>query len=527
MISIPIIKDIFLPKKIKSFYLFTQRIVAFEVKSNSVLVTIIRAHREKRTIQKFLEESYDPQDSDSLENALKILLQKIGTYDVVYVALPSSIGVFKTITLPFVNPEKIKLILPFEVEPLLPFSLQDAVIDALISPSKDGINSEVFVAAIKRSTLDAALQPFFAAGIQPEKVTLGALELYELIKTSTLIQTTGLSCIIDFDFETTTIMLLVDGNIRMLRVLAEKISPDALRIDFSVHPTQLPHEIRAFFATIQFTVQAMIKSLNYDTETLSSIIATGIATQCAGIDSGIRNLLECPCTIFQPHKLLHDGLLVLENKNSIAPEYLTSLATALSSPTTEEFNLGRIYNEKQAEQLFKYQVFTAVGLFIFMILSFFIFSFLNTRKLRNEATTLKEEVRKKLKDTLNLELTGKESLKDVIDKAQAKLISERSIWFALSPDQRRSFLYYLYELETHIDANELGLEMKRLAINSDEVTGKDTIRLEGKVRDFTEAGKFTDDLKATKLFDETEIPELQNTTFDIPLTINKNNEVNQ
>lgn len=530
MISTTILKNIFLPKKIKSFYLFTQRIVAFELTDHSLFATIIRAHREKRTIQKFLEQPYDAQDPHGLENALKILLQEIGSYDAVYIALPASLAVFKTITLPFINPEKIKLILPFEVESLLPFSLQDAVIDAIINPTMATHSSEVFVAAVKRSTLDTTLQPFFDAGIQPQRVTLGAIEIYGLIKTSSL-SLQGLSCCIDFSSEQTTIMLFVHGILSAIRVLPEGISQDVLRIDFTASHTQLPASIKIFFGTIQFTVQAMIKTINAEfapTKHPSLVIITGIGAQCAGIDMSISNLLKSPCIVFQPHKLLHDGLITMEHKNSISPEYLISLATALSSPTTENFNIGSIYTEKQTEQLFKYQVLTAVGLLIFMVISFSSFSFLTMRKLRNEADILKEEIRKKLVAELNLEnISKKDSLDTVITQAQQKLTREKSIWSALSQSQRHSFLYYLQELETHVDVQELGLDMKRLAIKSDENTGKDTIRLEGRVRDFNEAIKLTEDLQKTNLFYGTDIPPQQDPIFDISLTVNKNNEVNQ
>ena len=48
------IKDIFLPEKIHAYYLFTQRIVAIEVTSDTLLTTVVRAHRRKKSIQKYL-----------------------------------------------------------------------------------------------------------------------------------------------------------------------------------------------------------------------------------------------------------------------------------------------------------------------------------------------------------------------------------------------------------------------------------------------------------------------------------------
>ena len=530
-------KDIFLPKKINSFYLFTQRIVALEVQNNALFATVIRAHRDKKTIQKFFEEPYNPHEQGSLEGAIKNIIQKIGAYDSISIVVQSSLAIFKTITLPFINEEKIKLILPFEVEPLLPFSIQDSVIDALVYPNITQKNSEVLVVAVKRSFLDDFLQPFFSLGIHPDRITVGSLELYALIKQCGALPSQGISCIVDFAFEKTTIMLLLNGKITAIRVINEGISVDATRIDFTVPAHQLPSELKSFFSKLQFTVQAMIKTIILELsktennssfpEKISSVLITGICLHCAYIKTAIENLLGCPCTLFQTHTLLHDdGIVMMENKHPIQPEYMISLAAALNLPETEHFNLAHIYNEERSLKLFKYQIITTTVLVLFIFLSFAVFSFLSTRKLRNEIAVIKEETRRKVSSEFAIETNKKDSMDTIINNAQQKLTTEKSIWFALSQNQRRSFLYYLQELETHIDPDELHLTMKRLSIKRDDATGEDTIRLEGNVGDFYAAVKLTEDLKQTNLFVESDIKPLQNTAFDIRLTINKQNEVN-
>lgn len=522
------IKDIFLPEKIHSFYLFTRHIVAFEVSSRTIFATVIRAHRNKRVIQKFLEETYDPLDPDGLLNALKALIKRVGPYDDAYVALPSSLAVFKTIHLPFTAPEKIKLVLPFEVEPLLPFSLQDAALDAVINTiDTQKKSSEVFVAAIKRSTLDATLMPFITAGIRINKVTIGALELYGILRTTQFIQQNGVSFIIDLAQDHTTILLLVHGNLRSIRVLPEGFSGELARTELATE--QHDFEAQRFFTHIQFTIQAMIKNERIQ-EPIAGVLLAGLGAQLSGISTFVGKLLECPCTAFHPNKILHNGDIVLEHEGSVPPEFTISLATALSSPFTEDFNIGRLYESGYELEQFKRQTITAMSLLALMFISFFTYSYFTARTLRLEARESKTQVINELKKAFELDIKtsnmDKISLESVMDDAQRALDREETIWFALSKARRFAFLNYLQEIFPRIDRDKAGLTMKRLSIKSGERSGEDTLILEGSVRDSDGLIMLEEGLHeaqttfGTKLFTDLP-PSLQNLKFNLSLKINK------
>lgn len=519
------IKDIFLPKKIDTFYLFTQRIVAFEVGNHAVFATVIRAHRNKRTIQKFLEESYDPHEADSLHNTLVSLVKKIGSYDVAYVALSSSLAIFKTMELPFTSLEKIKLVMPFEVEPLLPFSLQDAALDAVINNTNSTTKtSDVLVVAMKRSALEAALQPFIQAGIRPQKVTIGALELYGFMQENNALAhaQNGVSCIIDIDQDKTSILLLVNGKLRTIRVLQTGIADELLRLDLETAHEELHKNAQQFFASIQFTIQALLKNEKIN-EPLGSVLLSGSGGHVPGMTTFIGNLLECPCTLFHPHKVIHNGMITLEN-GTIPPAFTTTLATALSSSFTDDFNLDKAYESAYELHQFKIQTTAALSLFLFMVFSFLLYSFLTARSLRKELEQSQTQVVTELNKAFDLGIKGGKggkSLTSVLNQAEEILTREKSLWFALSETQRSSFLRYLQELTTNINRDELGLNMKRLIFKRDE-RGETKVTLEGSVRDYDAVRKLDEQLQATNLF--TYVPEQQKTVFNISLTIENNRE---
>lgn len=519
------IKNIFLPEKINAYYLFTQRIAAFEVGPTSVQVTVIRAHRKKRSIQQFLEESYDPKEEHGLHEAVKKILKKIKPYDIVYVALPSTNAIFKELTVPFTNLEKIKLVLPFEVESLLPFPMSESVVDGIIN-SKDQKNnsSNVFVVAMKRSTLDSYIQPFIEAGIRPQRVTLGSLELYGMIQNiETYRSKKGVSALIDMNSNTTRIIIMVNGQIKTIRILPEGIDPELMRLDLGVGQDSLSNDTQNFFDKIQFTIQATLKNEKV-TEKLQSVLLSGMGAHITGITKFVSDLLGCPSQILQAHKIIHDGTISIENGSSIPHGSTISLATALSCPIMESFNLGRHYNEEQENKLFTKQFIVAATLLILLVLGLGIYNFMSIRTLNNEIESSKEQVTKRLIREFNLTLKGKQkdSLSVVINNTQQKLTLEESIWFALSTSKRFSFLHYLQELSTRVDRQDLGLELKRLMIKSDERSGEDIVTLEGAVRDYDALRTLEENLQDTKLF--MTVPKLQETKFNISLVIDKNGE---
>lgn len=518
-----LIQDIFLPEKIHTYYLFSQKIIAFEVNGSSLFATVMRAHRNKRSLQRLVEESYNIDDPESLIIAIKAILKKVGSYDQAYIALPSSVAVFKALELPFISLEKIKLILPFEVESLLPFGLQDAVIDGIVTATDaEKKSSEVFVVALKQTLLDIAVAPFIAAGVHPSKVTLGALELYGLVQHMfPYHQQRGVSFIIDLHATRTTLLLLVDGKLKTIRALPEGFSEEFLRLHHDASAEQLHQHAPKFFADITFSVQAMLKGEQLQTPVASALLV-GPGAQLHGFSEFMNVVLGCSCTVFHANKILHNGIIVLEQGGSIAPEFVTSIATVLSSDITEQFNLGRIYDEPEQLKLFKKQVIVMGFLWGLMLISFFIYSFLTLKSLRSEVDQSKLEVARKLRDAFGPSIKADQvpkSLDTLIRDAESK---EENIWFALSPNNRYSYLRYLYELTSRINRDELGLMMKRLSIKSDEREGKDTLTFEGTVRDYPALKTLEKNLRETKLFEY--VPEPQDTSFTFVLAINKNQQ---
>lgn len=120
-----IIKNLFIPEKVGSYYIFGQRIAAFEVTKTNVYVTVTYRKARAITIEKFIDipisagagQDYNERTSQAIKSAAA----QIPRSAKIYTAMPSAQALFKELKLPFLGRDKIAMVVNYEVEPLLPF----------------------------------------------------------------------------------------------------------------------------------------------------------------------------------------------------------------------------------------------------------------------------------------------------------------------------------------------------------------------------------------------------------------------
>ncbi len=529
------IKNIFIPEAIGSYYIFPQRIVGCEIGKNQVFATVIRAYRRTRIVERFVEEVFDGDPTltyqEKASGALSRVLATIGTFDAINTALSSSSVIFKELTLPFTDPQKIKLVVPFEVEPLLPFELNQATLDSIIIHQSEG-SSEILVAAVKNETLAEHIQIFTNIGISPAKVTVDLLELYGIYQEIPEYRSIkGAVVLLDLELDSIRIAVIIDGQLKALRVLPKGMIAltrsfgDAQGLDLSQALDQFRRfgidssnpQARTlaieFFSDVQFTIQALLSRI-HPTPQLERIIATGFGEEVKGMNEILRELIAVPCESLLVHKIIQNSTITVKHTASIPSRFAVSLGTALSSAITREFNLRQIYSGQMSEKLLTRQLMAAGLLIVGILGSFMIYSFVTVHRLNNQAAALEKEAVDRLKKELPaLQRTarGSTSLDTLTAEARREVAREKNIWFALSSKNRASFLNYLQELSTRIDAAGLGLVLRRMSITDDSIT------LEGQVKNFNAARLLEEDLNQSKLFKS--VPRLEETKFTAKLIL--------
>jgi general secretion pathway protein L len=97
----------------------------------------------------------------------------------VVASVPTYFCSLRTVTLPFTDERRLDQVVPFEVEALLPYSLDDLVVDHQPLHTENG-NARLLVAALPKDILRRYITFFSQIGIDPSQMDLDTLALYSL-----------------------------------------------------------------------------------------------------------------------------------------------------------------------------------------------------------------------------------------------------------------------------------------------------------------------------------------------------------
>lgn len=531
------IKNIFLPEQIRGYYLLPVNILGFDIGKTSVKAALIHCKGKETIIKKFFEEPIMASPADLQERtvaAIKIILEQAGSYDSIVTALASGQAIFKELKLPFVGIDTIKKVISYEVEPLLPFSLQDAVIDCIITKeNREEQSSEILVAAVQNQAIAQHLALFEAAGAQPEKVTIDMFALYGLysIIPAYAQQKNGV-VLLEIEPQSTRIAYIYNGQLRFIRTLQKGLLEQArmvaqttglseqeafesiIRYGLETNHDQsyaqaTKNAFTSVFNDILFTLQSFTNQAK-PPQSINKIILFGTSATIKGLPELVTDLSRVPTELFQVNSLVHNGFGISANV-SVPQANIVSLAAALPRTPTSSFNLRQKEFALLDSRLFWQQFITAgllLGLILGGLLGIAIWQIYGMKK---EAHYSQQEVVSLVKEKIPKIPEDQTSLDEVLDSGKTIINQEEKIWSAFTGASRSQFLEYLLELTSKIDKQKLGLDIERLTITGD------TIVLKAQVRNYEELRALEAELRNSKLFSYVESPQDPKFTMNIKL----------
>lgn len=94
------------------------------------------------------------------------------------ISLPADWFFLRTLTVPFSSPKKIRLVLPYELEPDLPLPAEALAFSfAPIGPAAEAGQTRILAAAIEKRRLEAVTAAFSSVGLEPSRLTLSGYAL--------------------------------------------------------------------------------------------------------------------------------------------------------------------------------------------------------------------------------------------------------------------------------------------------------------------------------------------------------------
>jgi len=536
------IKNIFLPERIGNTFIFTQKYLGLEITKATLIGTKVSIAGKKTTIFDFYHEPIikreNEENDQSVANAIQKLLQKAGRSCQIKLAIPNHLVVFKEFTFPFLEEDKIRQILPLELEPKIPFSVADIAFDFIVTNCDVAQkNTTILVGVIQKKDLDYYLQLLEKAKVSLSNVTIDLFAFYGLYtvhpKYRALQEAVSL---IDLGFQYTTVsyvnkqQLYTSRSINhglntIAKNIAEKLTKKPSEIleqiiRFGLAKTKsktyndtLNQELNKLFAQIQFTFNAFASQISsYDP--IKHIILISRGTKIKELDTQIKQALDIPTDFFNTDALLNLPTLTTKSPlNHIPLQNLISLGASYPFSPTSSFDFLAFQDTKSDENLLTKQFLTAIVMFTLFFGTLISYSYMQRSSLRKQTNKARQAALNKIRQEFDV---VENSLPVAVEGAQVKLNEEESIWGGVSGAFRFSPLQYLQELCIQIDKESIGLNLKKLIIN------KKAINLFGQVRDYKALTILKEELGESKLFRVASVP--QEPVFEIKLIIKHEDE---
>jgi general secretion pathway protein L len=193
-----------------------RRILALDIGPTTLKAAVIEsALRSCRVVGFF-------QHQRNLDQSLAEDMQEFCTLhhlrgDTVLSCVPGSLVTHRVLSLPFTNARQVSQAVPFELEALIPFPLEDLVIaEQIVQRTEAG--AMVLAVATPKPVLSEHLAALAAAGVEPNSVSWAPVAALPLLSLSG-VDVTGTTALLDIGEQQSSVLLLKDGVACGLRTI--------------------------------------------------------------------------------------------------------------------------------------------------------------------------------------------------------------------------------------------------------------------------------------------------------------------
>lgn len=507
-------RELFFPRTFQGKLLFSERTVGISLEDNTVRAVHLHASRHKKKVA-FIE-TYQVNEGEEktfyqrLSTALKKAQEDFPKNPQVRATFPSSKVVIKELTVPFLDVEKIRMVIEYEIESSIPFSLENAVVDfIIIDQSEVKQSSTILVAAAQLDDVKKYVDAFDRAGITLNALTIDTFALSDLLSNiPPYDELSDVAALVDIGTESTRIALIKEHTMIATRTIqkgsgfvAEKTTAKARK----KLVTELLDEIS--FTLNSFEVK------NKKKVSLKKVFYRGSGELFEEFSAFCSGTLKLVC-----ERAEFEGVLAadgISSKVSLPHEewnaYATTLGAALPSPRFIDFTLRKKAAAPPVGPLVRRYLFTAVGLFTLLFGSLGIQGYLDTRYLSQQIEAKEKKAVQTLRGILPKDNRARKrsSLNALLKATESHIQEQEEIW---APFARERLLpnEIILELCMLFNRKKYNLTIEEVVISAEEneahpieVTGM--FRSQGGGSDhFAQFGALEEEIKASQSLTLTE-----------------------
>ena len=222
--------------------------LGIDIGRHSIRGAMLRTTLRTQEVDRYLEVEISALDPSAPRQELvraairELIAQLPSPPDSVITAIDGARGSLRTVEIPVLAKKRAHDVLPFELDALLPFEVESAVIDYQEVATR-GDKLSLMAAAVPETVIEETLDSLSLAGVSPRELAMGAAALDGL--TPFLAQPPGDAwMLLHLDNEQTDVVVLRDGVCELARTLdagADTLRdrPEALR--FALHQTLMKY----------------------------------------------------------------------------------------------------------------------------------------------------------------------------------------------------------------------------------------------------------------------------------------------
>jgi type II secretion system protein L len=259
----------------------SRKVLGIDIRNHFLSAVILNSSLREYRVDDYIHLPFsDPDDPEKgLAAALETLTEKmdLAGSDCV-VSIPADLFTFRNLQVPFNNSKKIRMVLPFELEPTLPYAVDDLVVDFQpLNGSPDGEQTELIAAAIEKNRLTPYIEALASIEVNPEKLTLSGLPTALCLAHQADLEEDQL--FIEIDEASGTLFMLAGDGLQLIR-------------SFPL-PSAGPSKAKMLSAQIQQTLSAFQESSELNLQPLE-VVASGIGLDEANMAADISKALDIP-----------------------------------------------------------------------------------------------------------------------------------------------------------------------------------------------------------------------------------------
>lgn len=199
----------------------SRKVLGIDIRKHAVVAVLVNSGLRESRIDTHTVIPISPSNEDENETGLTAALKRltetvdIGDCDCV-VSIPADHFSFRNLQVPFSSLKKIKMVLPYELEPNLPYHIDDLVFDfQTIDTAEAGENSELIAATVEKSQLNPYLEALSAFKIDPEIVTISGLPVALCLASQSDPGEDQL--VVEINKQSSTLIASASGQIQLIR----------------------------------------------------------------------------------------------------------------------------------------------------------------------------------------------------------------------------------------------------------------------------------------------------------------------